>query len=342
MNRNIVPDESVKTGPFDEPFRDSPAAAPVALAFICDRHYVVPTAVTIASVLHHRHRDTRYEIYIVPADPSVDVGILRAFDDPGVAIHIVEAPAGKYADIPNAFHITNAACLKFDLPHLLPHLDRALYLDSDILVREDLRALYETELGDCPMAAVKDIILEDNAFDIPQYFNSGVMLLNLKQLREEGAPEVLEEMRLTRPDLTYMDQDCLNLLLAGRVRLLPIRYNCLHLLLSQKHQYPVERINRFFGTSYPSLEAVGRDAAILHLAGHDKPWLYFDSVSTPLWDRYRALSPARSFKLQRRCLRLRPIGTFVRYLCRHGPAAAAGLARKKLLALFRPSSPARG
>ncbi len=333
----------VKTGPLDEPSRDSVAATPVAVAFICDRHYVVPTAVAIASLLYHRHRDTRYDIHVVAADPSVDLGILGAFDAPGAAIHLIEAPPGKYAGIPDSFHVTSASCLKFDLPHLLPHLDRVLYLDGDVLVREDLRALYETELGDRPAAAVKDIGLDDNALGIPHYFNAGVMLLNLKQLREEGAPAALEEMRRTRTDLTYMDQDCSNLLFAGRVRLLPMRYNCLYSIFQRmRNQYPLERINRFFGTSYASLEALAGDAAILHLAGHDKPWLYFDSVSTPLWDRYRALSPARSLKLRRRCLRLRPIGTFARYLRRHGPAAAAGLARRKLLALLRPPTPARG
>jgi lipopolysaccharide biosynthesis glycosyltransferase len=332
-----------KAGPLDEPSRDSVAATPVAVAFICDRHYVVPTAVAIASLLHHRHRDTRYEIYVVAADPSVDLGILGAFDAPGAAIHPVEAPPGKYAGIPDSFHVTSAACLKFDLPHLLPHLDKVLYLDGDVLVREDLRALYETGLGDRPAAVVRDIGLEDNALGIPSYFNAGVMLLNLKQVRKEGAPAALEEMRRTRTDLTYMDQDCSNLLFAGRVRLLPMRYNCFYsIFLRLKRRYPVERINRFFGTSYPTLEALGEDAAILHLAGHDKPWLYFDSVSTPLWDRYRALSPARSCKLRRRSIRLRPIGTFARYLRRHGPAAAAGLARRKLLALLRPLSPARG
>lgn len=330
-------------GPFNEPSREAAPATPVAVAFICDRHYVVPTAVAIASLLHHRHRDTRYEIYIVAADPSADLGILGAFDAPGATIHLVEAPAGKYAGLPDAFHVTSAACLKFDLPHLLPHLDKVLYLDGDVLVREDLRALYETGLGDRPAAAVRDIGLDDNALGIPDYFNAGVMLLNLKQLREEGAPAALEEMRRTRTDLTYMDQDCSNILFAGRVRLLPMRYNCFYsIFLRLKRRYPVRRINRFFGTSYPTLEALGEDAAILHLAGHDKPWLYFDSVSTPLWDRYRALSPARSFRLRRRSIRLRPIGTFARYLHRHGPAAAAGLARRKLLALLRPSSPARG
>ena len=49
------------------------------------------------------------------------------------------------------------AYLKFDLPDLIPHQDKVLYLDSDVIIQKDLTDLFEINIKDYYAGAVKDI-----------------------------------------------------------------------------------------------------------------------------------------------------------------------------------------
>ncbi|MCK7489743.1 MAG: hypothetical protein MZU79_05535 [Anaerotruncus sp.] len=88
-------------------------------------------------------------------------------------------------------YVTSAAYLKFDLPDLIPNQDKVLYLDGDIIIQKDLSDLFEINIKDYYAGAVKDIGLIDNDLNIKNYFNSGVMLLNLKLMRENNASTAL-------------------------------------------------------------------------------------------------------------------------------------------------------
>ena len=85
--------------------------------------------------------------------------------------------------------------------NLLPEsVERTLYLDVDMVIRGSLNALYETKLGNAAFAVCEDIYGIINGFHaankrrllIPEeysYFNAGVMLYNVKFLRDTGAVE---------------------------------------------------------------------------------------------------------------------------------------------------------
>ena len=85
---------------------------------------------------------------------------------------------------------TEAASLRLLLPELLPELDKILYLDCDIIVRQDLAQLWEkTDLADNYLAAIYEAAIEGQAerfralgCDPAKYFNSGFLLMNLAQI----------------------------------------------------------------------------------------------------------------------------------------------------------------
>jgi len=87
-----------------------------------------------------------------------------------------------------------------------------LYLDGDILIQKDLSGLCAINIDDAYAGVVNDIVLTENDLHIQDYFNSGVMLLNLKLLRENNMPAALLNLRKSSTGFTYMDQDCFNLL----------------------------------------------------------------------------------------------------------------------------------
>lgn len=108
---------------------------------------------------------------------------------------------------------------------------QVLYLDTDTIVLEDLKAIFEINLGDHLLAGVADPIglphrrrvgIERSSL----YINSGVLLCNLERWREtrftETCLRVLRELGTT---VTFPDQDVLNVAARDAILCLPCRYN---------------------------------------------------------------------------------------------------------------------
>ena len=138
---------------------------------------------------------------------------------------------------------TEAASLRLLLPELLPELDRIIYLDCDIVVRQDLARLWrETELGDNYLGVVFEAAIEDQAerfralgCDPARYFNSGFLLMNLAQMRAENVTEkLLEACRV--PYLEFPDQDALNQVCQGRVLPLSPLYDSIRTFFIPKYK----------------------------------------------------------------------------------------------------------
>jgi lipopolysaccharide biosynthesis glycosyltransferase len=278
----------------------------VAVAFICDSHYIIPTAVAITSLIYNKNQDTYCDIYIIAADLSeIETEKFYEFRGNNADIHIIKVSVKKFEGINKFLHITSAAYLKFDLPDVISNQDKVLYLDSDVIVQKDLSDLFKINIDDYYTGAVKDAGLIDNDLNIKNYFNSGVMLLNLKLMRANDASSALLNISRSADNLTYMDQDCLNILFDKKVKILPGIYNCLYnMFLKNKEKFTLEYVNKCFGTNYSSFDSIKKDSCIIHLVGYDKPWIYFDGFYVQEWDEYFKKSPIKHYKLKRKSKKL--------------------------------------
>jgi lipopolysaccharide biosynthesis glycosyltransferase len=279
----------------------------VSVVFICDSHYVMPTAVAVTSLICNKNPETYYDIYIVAADLS-DKEIEKFHESRGSSadIHIIKVSLKKFEGLYKYGHLTHAAYLKFDLPDLIFNQDKVLYLDSDIIIQKDLSDMFEINIKDYYAAVVKDIKQIDNNLNIENYFNSGVMLLNLKLMRENNTASALLNIHKSLNKLKFMDQDCYNILFDKKVKFLPVIYNCFYrLFVHHKDKYTLEYINKCFGTNYSSLNNIKKDSYIIHLAGDDKPWRYFDNILVREWDEYFKKSPFKHHKLKRKSFKMR-------------------------------------
>lgn len=180
---------------------------------------------------------------------------------------------------------------------LLPKdMDRILYLDADIIVQKNLEGLYNTDIEGYPFAVCEDISSKLNGTDkeikdrigLSQeqpYFNSGVMLFNLKFLRETHAEDaILEEVYDKYDKYPYPDQDVMNKLYVGRLKYLGWdMYNChpgayfLDMEAEKRGelcfaQYG-ELMKHVHNDQFTDVtEALCRNAAIVHYVGASKPW----------------------------------------------------------------------
>lgn len=288
----------------------------INICFIADNDYVLPTSVAITSLCRNSDIEYQYSVYVVmPENSSYSAKRYlseNAFGYDNVTVKVVEASLSELEDLHRGgstqyLAATTAALLKFKLANLFPELDKMLYLDGDIIVRDDLTALYKYELGDNYVAAVRDLpqVLYDKQqlgeeISGRDYFNSGVMLLNLKKMRDEDAEGRLVETKKNYADQSLMDQNILNIVFKGLVLQLPFVYNTCYInLVGSRKRYSIEKLNNLYGTSYKNVYEILPDIKIMHFSSKLKPWYFYDVPLADEWLFYYKLSSMKDIRLQR-------------------------------------------
>lgn len=131
---------------------------------------------------------------------------------------------------------TIGAMFRVMLPELLPELSKVIYLDADILVNRDIKELWDVDIENYYMAAVKDVfvnngsvrpvVVKSGEVEAERYFNSGVLYMNLERIRELGNMRhmILEYLKkASGSDLP--DQDALNVIYGSQTLFLDGLWN---------------------------------------------------------------------------------------------------------------------
>ena len=233
------------------------------VVFATDRGYLQHLAVALASLLEN---NSGMNIYIINNDMSgadwkklekLFIGkdsklINSKIDDSQIECLITHS------------HFTKAMYYRLFIPDIVKG-DKALYLDTDIVVNQRIDDLYNTEISDTFIAAVvnpginnqSDLGMEHSA----KYFNSGVMLINLEYWRAYNVKEKVIEFVGRKPEvIQFPDQDGLNSVINGNWLELHPKYNLHTGLLCIN--YPPDS---------PIKEAID-NPTIIHYTGSPKPW----------------------------------------------------------------------
>lgn len=218
------------------------AQSTVNLFFACDERYLPLFGVTITSIKNHRDPNRRYHTVVLHTDITrrEQKRVRDAFAERGFSITF-RCVKREVTALRDALHTrdyyTNATYYRLFIPALYPSMKRALYLDSDILLRADVAALFDTPLGDALAAAVPDGFVDlvpalrryvENRVGASEgmpYFNAGVLLMNLAEMRKIRFGERFVSLLRAVRFRVAQDQDYLNILCRGRVRFLPERWN---------------------------------------------------------------------------------------------------------------------
>lgn len=212
----------------------------ISVSFGVSEDYVRHAAVVAASVLAHSGRDFVFHLLMRACSEETRArlaGMEHAWGNRcRFAVHLVDPTRFEGFPLPLE-HVSQEAYYRYLLPEILEGETRTLYLDVDLIVREDLAALWELDLGTALAAGVCDnsrvgmdvldyrrrIGLAEDAL----YVNSGVLVLDLAGLRVFGfADKCLRETTRLANAVSWPDQDVINLVLANRIMGLPMRWNC--------------------------------------------------------------------------------------------------------------------
>ncbi|MBU7585837.1 MAG: glycosyltransferase family 8 protein [Nostoc sp. TH1S01] len=203
---------------------------PIVLVCAADNNYAMPLAVTVRSALANLHPDHRIALFILDGGIS-DTNkhkITQSLDSKQIDISWIRLDDALFANLPLYGHVTISTYYRMLIPEVLPkHFDKAIYLDSDMVVTGDLAELWHIDIGDNYVLAVQD----DNqlymsiAYDWKtyqalgispdsKYFNAGLLVINIEKWRTENiGKKVLEAIK--RENLAN-DQDGLNVVLVGK------------------------------------------------------------------------------------------------------------------------------
>lgn len=258
----------------------------INVCFICDKKYSMPTSVAIQSLVMNSNKKTKYNVYVVGVDLDEQISnIFQKLKSGHVNIFVMNIN-NKYESI-SADHgyVSKAGLLKFDLPNIFSNLDKILYLDCDMLILKDLKELYSIDLKNKYAAVVKDMagtLEEGHAKRLKHkdYFNSGMMLLNLKKMREDNLSEKLLDYKLHKDIKHFMDQDSLNYVFKENVIYVSPIYNN---MAPNQLNYSDKEISDFYDIKF---NLTLDNTVILHLTNYRKVWDYEDVWGRTLWMKY--------------------------------------------------------
>lgn len=183
-------------------------------------------------------------------------------------------------------YITIETYFRMAMVEVLPsHIDKILYLDTDIIINQDYSVLYDLQLSENVCAYVcndyglvmnkkiKERVFNNLNFSKnDKYFNAGVMLLNLKYIRKKYSLKLfLNFISEYYSKLTFHDQDVLNALFKDHVKYVDYNfYNC------RPFFYP-------YASKYENW--IKNNAVIIHYG--EKPWNYnFTDLAGDIFWKY--------------------------------------------------------
>lgn len=213
-------------------------------------------------------------------------------------------------------------------------VDRLLYLDCDTIVDQSIKKLWSFDLEgkaigmvcDYIGAGIRDVI---GLKRTDKYYNSGVLLIDLKQWKVRKCQErILWHMENINAKYPFIDQDILNIVLKDEIKTLPWNWNVFpyyytYSFKNIQKQYDLNAVNQYSVEEYrDGLTKDGKpDAMILHFTAtyYSKPW-YSNShdPNRKVWNKYYTMSEWRdSYEI--RPVKLGKIPLFSRIIVRIMP-----------------------
>ncbi len=213
----------------------------IPIFFAVDDGYCPFLAVAIQSLIDNASPENKYLIKVLNTDVSMEnKKKISKYERENVDIEFVDLNyyIQKVKDkLYTRDYYSKTTYFRLFLPNLYPQYDKVLYLDSDIVILDDIAKLYNTDMGDNLVAAAPDDVIQFNEVfqvyvekvvgvaDYRRYFNAGILLMNLDQMRKF---KFQEKFLFLLDRITFavaQDQDYLNRMCKGRVKLIDRVWN---------------------------------------------------------------------------------------------------------------------
>ncbi|OVE67351.1 hypothetical protein CCS79_14620 [Clostridium diolis] len=313
----------------------------VTIVLMSSNYYVPYLSTVIRSIINNSKSENNYDIIILHREISaVYQNIILGLCGENINIRFYNPEdllkeAKLYVASDN---YAREAYYRLLVPWILKEYNKAIVLDCDIIVNTDIAILFNLNIKDCFVAGVKDIIFEGmlkaeygtykyskeilNLEKPENYINTGVIILNLKNIRESYT--IVDVISLAQSHkYRFQEQDVINALFCNRIYYLDITWNC-YVELNEEITMCIEAASDKSKNNY---YGVVNDPQIYHFASSPKPWenpeidyseIFWDvAKQSPFYERIlaRMVKYMTNYKYNQTPIsRILPIGTKGRYL----------------------------
>lgn len=243
----------------------------IPVFFTIDDGYAPFLSVALQSAIKNSSKENTYRAIILHEDlTDENISRISSLATDNFQVEFVQMKEGlesitdRMSNRLRCDYFTLTIYFRLFIPAMFPQYDKGIYIDSDVVITGDLAELFNIDLGDNFIGACADksvVEVEPLAqymeqavgVDRHSYINSGVLLMNLKKLREaELDTHFLSLLNTYHFDCIAPDQDYLNAMCYGRI----------HYLSDVWDAMPTE--------DKPEIE----DVKIIHYNLFSKPWCY--------------------------------------------------------------------
>lgn len=244
----------------------------IPIFFATDDNYIPFLEVALRSLIEHASRNYNYNIHILNTGlKKENMDVIYSLQDENFKVYFEDITSSIEpikSELKNVYHFSLVMYYRLFIEKLFPQYDKVLYLDCDIVVLDDISKLYNTILGSNLVGAIQEQVINSSetfktyarfgvGVEPEKYFNSGILVMNLKKFRQENiCRQFMYLIDTYNFDVVDPDQAYLNILCKDKVR-----YIC----------------NGWNKASLPN--ALEGKLGIAHFALYKKPWQYDDVIN---------------------------------------------------------------
>jgi len=231
----------------------------IPIFFAVDDEYVPFLAVALVSLIENSSKKYYYSIKVLYTNISEDnkQKILK-YSKENVSIEFVDL--NYYIDnikdkLYTRDYYSKTTYFRLFLPNLYPQYDKVIYLDSDIVVLGDIAELYNVDITDKLLAAAPDDAVQSKrvfqeyvervvgTVSYKKYFNAGILVMNLDEMRKIDFQTKFLYLLGTIKFTVAQDQDYLNRLCKGRIKLISDNWNKMPIFESEGGEDEIKLIH---------------------------------------------------------------------------------------------------
>lgn len=249
----------------------------IPVFFAVDDNYIPFLAVTIKSLIANSSKENNYALKILYTKIGEEnQKKIKKYEQENISIEFMDVTEHVEKIMSKLYtrdYFSMTTYFRLFIPDLYPQYDKAIYIDSDTVLKADIAEMYNIDIENYLIGAVQDGAVASieplhayvekvvGVADYHNYFNAGVIIMNLKELRQHKFQEKFLYLLETVKFSVAQDQDYLNRICKGRVKIIDSGWDAM----------PME-----------PLRMSDEDLKIIHFNLGAKPW-HHDNV---LYDQY--------------------------------------------------------
>ncbi|MBR2525330.1 glycosyltransferase family 8 protein [bacterium] len=290
----------------------------IAICFACDDKYVPYFSVALASLQANSDNNKNYDIIILSEDISEEnkTNILSC-EKTNFKIRFFNMKEYLNTFDTKVFYIGNGSrytvhtYYRFFITDIFRNYNKVIYLDSDLILLDDISKLYDIDMTNNYVAATKDIYLpmfvkinpkfyryHKNVLKLSElrnYFQAGVLMFNIPYCSENNFKNKLFDTLSEIKTPLIVDQDILNKVCEHKVKYIDGKWNFdTNVTLLCKYNKKLLKLT-YKREDISLIKEIMKKPKIIHFAGPVKPWNDFRVIYAFKYWKYIFKSKYKKF-----------------------------------------------